>query len=455
MPTQPLNPLDLAIRCADRSIRGMGYPGFETQMLVWLSDRLETARLEQALARLTQRRPVLSGRLVEDDVRHHGRPYWKLDGAPAHVEITELTTADAMSVFDSAAVLLSQCRDLAFRPPVRFHLLRRPNGKDVFLTQYSHVLMDKSATIQLLREIDELTVDLRDGDELPDHEPRNVLHHWLQRLSPAERRAASRAAIELQGRTLRGRAAILGTGEEDKPRQVALRIATRTLDDSVVRAIHRRSAELCGLPNPSMVILAAAFRAIRQFGPAERNEGRNYIAGIGLDMKLRREDRALLQNLLSVVPLFAAPDQLADRDQLIRALSGQMRERLRKKIDWGVLRLVNSFHRKPRHIQWVVEHLLRWTYSLWYAYFGALDGVGERFCGVPIERVQYVGPTWSPVGISLLANQFRGQLLFQTTYDPDLIQSGLANQFLDAVLKDVRHFAGDLPEVAGANQACA
>jgi hypothetical protein len=111
------------------------------------------------------------------------------------------------------------------------------------------------------------------------------------------------------------------------------------------------------------------------------------------------------------------------------------------KVDWGVLRLANAFHRKPRHIRWVVEHLLRWTYSLWYAYFGSLNSVGRQFCGIDIEKVCYVGPTWSPLGVSLLANQFQGRLHFQATYDSDLVAEPLAQAFLDAILADLREFA--------------
>jgi hypothetical protein len=436
--TQRLNPLDVAIRCADRSIRGMGYPGFQTQMLIWLSSRAPRAGIGQALARLSHRRPVVTARLVEDGAEA-ARPYWKFQDTSAALHEIELPDAAPQSVFDCAAKLLSESHDLTADVPLRFHLLRRPSGPDVFLMQYSHVLMDKSATLQLLREIDALYHG--QGVAAPQFEPGSALYRWLMHRSPAQRRAAARAAVELQGRTLRGRAAILGTGEEDKPRQAALQITARELDRQRVRAIHDRSQAVCGLPNLSMTILAAAFRAIRQLGPHERNADRNYIAGIGLDMKLHRDDRALLQNLLSVVPIFARPEELTDRDSLVRSLSEQMRERLRSNVDWGVLRLVNAYHRQPRRIQWVVEHLLRWTYSLWYAYFGPLDAIGQRFCDCPIDKVQYLGPTWSPLGLSLLANQFQGRLLMQATYDPELIDGRLAETFLDVVVNDLQAFA--------------
>jgi hypothetical protein len=114
-----------------------------------------------------------------------------------------------------------------------------------------------------------------------------------------------------------------------------------------------------------------------------------------------------------------------------------MRDRLEKKIDLGVLRVTRLFQRRPRHMQWVADHMLRWSVSLWYAYFGSLDSIGNSFCGAEIERAHYVGPTWSPLGIALLVNQHRGRLLMQLTHDPDLVPPPLAQAFLDWINRDL------------------
>ena len=76
---QPLNGLDVALRCIDHSIRGMGYPGFETQMLVWLKGRCAAASLRRAIVRLGRRHPVITARLVENAAPQQP-PYWQLPG---------------------------------------------------------------------------------------------------------------------------------------------------------------------------------------------------------------------------------------------------------------------------------------------------------------------------------------------------------------------------------------
>ena len=53
--------------------------------------------------------------------------------------------------------------------------------------------------------------------------------------------------------------------------------------------------------------------------------------------------------------------------------------------------------------------------------------------------------TWDQPGrrlaFALLANQFRGRLLLQATYDPDLVSEQLAAQMLDTLTADLRQFA--------------
>jgi len=56
---------------------------------------------------------------------------------------------------------------------------------------------------------------------------------------------------------------------------------------------------------------------------------------------------------------------------------------------------------------------------------------GSHFCGAPIENLFFVGPYWPSAGLTLLVNQFHGQLLFQATYAPDTVSERQAADFLD------------------------
>lgn len=437
---QPLNGLDIALRSIDRTIRDMGFPGFETQMLVWLNGPADTNNLRRAIQRLGVRHPVITSRLVEQPGKS---PVWQFrPGELPPLEEQTLTLADPVAVLTAAANLLSTPRDPANSDPLRFHLLHRPGGGDVFLMQYNHVLMDNSATNLLLREIDQLATSAgKPAEETPRYEPRFLVGRYLRKIPHAQRRAATQVAIEAQTMLLRGQAALLGDDVVDKPRCGRLQIVSRTIEPDEARAIRARAIAVCGLPSLSMTILGSALRAIQQVGPQSRNAGRRYMAGIGLDLDLRVGTGALLQNLLGLVPINAHADELADRDGLVRLLSAQMRSRLVTRNDIGVMRLAHTFQRRPRFVSWVMTHLLRHNCSLWYAYFGAQDALGPNFGGGEIERIHYVGPTWGPMGIALLVNQFHGRLLLHLTHDPEIVPPPLAAAYLDCLLADLREFA--------------
>lgn len=433
---QRLNPIDRAMRCADLALRRVRYPGLETQMLVWLDRRADAAALRRAIARLSHHYPVIASRLVEPGENDDARPYWQLrPGAVCPLWEDVVHGDDRQAVFDHASRLLSAPQELAQSDPIRFHLLHRPSGKDVLLLQYNHVLMDNKATVPLLKEIARLSK--AEMDALPQVEYGSPILDYLGRFSHDARRAAALKAIHLQAHALRGRALTLVPPGPEPAGPAALHIAARTLEREETAALRARVIALCGFPSLSMAMLASAFRAIGQLAPSSHHGG-HLVAGIGVGLDLHAREAPAFQNLTSLVPIRAERDDLADRDALVRVLSAQMRERLATGIDLGALRMTTLFSRRQRYIQWVVEHLLRYGYSLWYAYFGPLDPAGEQLCGARIEDIFYTGPVWSSIGLTLLVNQYRGRLHFQATYDPRVVSPPVADAFLDFVLHDLR-----------------
>jgi len=250
-------------------------------------------------------------------------------------------------------------------------------------------------------------------------------------------------AIRLQAQVLRGRAVTLrreGTVAVGLP---ALQIAARTLPPSQWRALRARIVAVCGYPSVSMALLGSAFRAIDRLAPTENSHNGQFMAGIGLGLNLRAPRALSFQNLTSLVPIRAHRDDLGDRDQLLRMLSAQMRQRLAEDIDLGYLRLSTVFSRRPRHTYWVVQHLLHYGYSLWFAFFGSLEAVGSELCGAKIENVAYAGPVWSSIGLNFLVSQYRERLTMQVTYDPRIVPPSLAHEFLDFLQADLGTSKGD------------
>ena len=228
-----LNPIDRTIRCIDLVARQSGYPGIETQMLAWLDGRANAAALRQAIARLSHCDPVMAARLVEAE--GGGRSYWQFrPGAVCALTETALPSDDPEAVLEHAGGLLSSGRDPTVADPLEFHLLHRPGGKDVLLLQYNHVLMDNRAAVPLLREIERLA-ESRTGP-LPTIESRDLVSEHLRQFPREQRRKAIQAAIQLQARVFRGRAATL-VPETPPVGRARLQIVTRRLEATPTAAL--------------------------------------------------------------------------------------------------------------------------------------------------------------------------------------------------------------------------
>jgi hypothetical protein len=319
--------------------------------------------------------------------------------------------------------------------------------------QYNHALMDNNASVLLLQEIDRLSRAVPDSAEAgPPRDPsspprgaeggaqgerRDLVWEYLRRFRRQRRRQAASNTARLWGRAVRGGIASLSDGAA-RAVPAGVRIATRCLGPDATRALQAGVIKACGFPGLSMALAASAFRAIGQLTPRQDAPGRGFLAGIGVDLGLRGRRELVFQNLVSLVPVSARPEDLEDRDGLLRLLSRQMRERLAGEADLGLLQLVALLGRQPRpDARWLIEHFLRHSFSLWYAYFGSLDAAGNSFCGAPVERVFYTGPAWSAVGLTLLVNQHAGRLHFQATYTPASVPEALAHRFLDHVVGDL------------------
>jgi condensation domain-containing protein len=432
---QRLSTADRVLLAVNQSLREQGSAGFETQMLVWLSGRIEAGDLRAAMAQIGERNPVMTAHLVESE--QQGGPFWRFrPESRCSLRETSLASAEPEAVLKYAAQLLSGGGDLERSEPIRFHLLRRPNGHDVFLMQYNHTLMDNRAALGLLQEINRCFHGRPEAPNGLRATQRDFVRGYLQRYERSRRTSAALKMTELWGQITRGGATMLGHPIRDDGKPLRFGIAARSLPPCETSALTSRVVRVCGFPSLSMAILGSAFRAIDRLTPPGRGS-RNFVAGIGIDLGPRDRSASLFQNMLSIVPSCARQQEIGDRDQLVRILSRQLKDRLEQEVDLGMVQHMAIFCRRPRHARWVLDALFRHTFSLWYAYFGSQDAAGERLCDVDIDQICFSGPAWSPMGISLIANQFHDRLFLQATYLPDSVPDDLANRFLDEVVDDL------------------
>jgi long-chain acyl-CoA synthetase len=433
---QGLVPTDRAMLSVDRALRDLGYPGFETQMLLWLAGRADEEGLRAGISRLSRSYPVTASRLVE--AGNQGGPCWQFRaGAECTLRVAHIGSSEPQAVLDFAGRILSTPADPTWTDPIRFYLLHRPDGRDVVLVQYNHTLMDNHAALRVLQCIDRFSRAVPDRAGGPQANQADSIRQYLRRFSRQRRLRAAAATADLWGQSFRGGVAMLGRSVAAPPGPGQLRIVGRCLGEHETTALQSRVVEVCGYPSLSMALVASAFRAIGRLSPQRWPGGCNLVAGIGVDLGLRGHTRPIFQNLVSLVPIRARSENLEDRDELVQILSRQLLERLEQDADLGMVQLVTLFSRRPRQERWAIDLVLHLGFSLWYAYFGSQDALGEHFAGAALETVSFAGPAWPPVGVTLLVNQFRGRLWFQVTYVPESVPESLANHFLDQVLSDL------------------
>lgn len=435
--------MDWLMWSIDQTLREMGLSGFDTQTLVWLDGRLNVDRFRAALERLNRAYPIVTARLAQEG----NRPFWRSrPGAELPLHEEALESSERSRVLQTAARLFATPRSLEMSDPIAFLLWHLPDGRDVLALRYNHLLMDNNAANLLLRELN------RDPSEPIDPalaalETADLMGDYVGGFSRARRLRAALRMINLRLRKLRLKPVLLrspdATGRATAPaaRQPwDVRILTRELSVEESAALRRRVVEVCRFPALSMALLASVFRTVQVLAMPDP-ERKNFIAGIGIDLGLRSGDGPIFQNLVSVLPIAAQPEELADHASLVRRLNEQLRERLQTDCDLGVLELTDLSRHLPGFFRKSTGGLLKNNYSVWYAWFGAAGGAADSLCGTPISDVRYIGPAWPPLGLTLLGNEFQGRMQFQATCLPDLVPVDLAEQFLDFVLADLRAFA--------------
>src|SRR5262245_16181597 len=249
---QPLNAADRFLLAVDRAQRRIGGVGFETQTWIGLDGRVDLPRLRDALACLARRHPAITSRLVE--AQDQGGPYWRFrPGSDCPLEETDLADSNPQCVLDHAARLLSAPSDPAEVDPARFHLLRRPDGRDVLLVQFNHALVDHHGAMRLLGCLTRPDDGGRVEPAPPAPAWRDPIWEHLRRFPRKRRREATRVAEDWR-RSLRGGAIHLGrTPPGGGP--VTLRLISRRLEAGPVRALEAR-VRASGAPSLAMAVLA-------------------------------------------------------------------------------------------------------------------------------------------------------------------------------------------------------
>lgn len=442
---QKLNAVDRLMLSAHNSLREIGHSGFHCQTHLWLRERLDVCALRAALSRLSLRYPVMTSRLIEpggaDD------PYWQFRlGALCDLHEAVLDRSDTDAVWRYAGEVFATPLDHGRIDPTAFHLLHLPDGRDVLLMRFSHVLMDGKAPEFVLRQLEDChqAQGVRKTGDYDGHEessrPRENGNAMAAHLSGFNRLPRYQAALRVVGNHLFTPARSVSL-VPSKTRERSIEyygIDVRSLDESQTKAIMDRAKRICGFTNLTPTVLASVFRAVHLLTSEKPSRRSRFRTDVPLTLRPPGRSDPMFSNFITFIQMSANSLDLDDRDHLTQVLHAQMRNQLRRRIDLGNLQMMSTLSRHRWLLRkYIVGHIREHPSTLDFCFMGqAAEGL-EHFCGQTVDRLYTLNTTTSPRGVALQVNLFRGQMNLVMTYIPQGVPKTLASSFLDKIIEDL------------------
>lgn len=432
---------------AHEGMRRLGHPGFQCQTHVWMDGRLDVAAFRNALSALRANYPVIVSRLARDEKRV---PFWQFE-AGREVDFAEHTLADDSreAVWRFAEQIFEKPLNLDERDPIGFHLLHLPEGRDVLLVRFSHVLMDGKGPEFTLSEINRLFTNCESGG--PDSTrasndqtmPQAVstcadeLAAHLKRIGFRKRVTSAMQVVRSQIK-MPIRSAVLARGDITQWAHGPFRIQVREMDEDRTKRAIDRVRRLCGFANLSPAVLASTFRALREFTDKPIGPRTGFKTDVPLNLRPPGKIQPVFRNYMSFIQMSARPHELADRDALTKKLNAYMREQIRRGVDIGTMQMMSLMAPREKLLaRHLLDRMRSDPISLGFGFLGPVLPGLETFCGRHVDWLYSMNASISPPGMVMQVNQFRGRMNLVMTYIGDKVPDELANQFAEFIMDDL------------------
>jgi hypothetical protein len=427
--TRRLNVADRVAFHAHEVLRQFGYAGFLNQTYIELAGRVDAEKLRSAVVALGSRYPETKSRLV---IEADG-PHWSTtSGACCAFRTVQLTSDNEAESLGVAEELLSTPLDLGHAPPLQFHLLRRPGGRDVLLLHRAHALTDISATPLILDQLNRFGAGEMAGDGFRQGEEQDGVRAHLKHF-PLSRRV--RAALyrlydqaPLDGKTLMP----VGPGSQHRGGKTGIVIRRFTPAEAV--AFRSALQRISSLISSSIGLLASVFRVLDQQCPSD-GSSRRLNATLGVNLRTQMGQAPVFQNIASAVRVSVGRKSHTNRDALVQELNNQLRARTVRGYDLGTLQLMTLLLPKPLFLRRRLAKLMLEN-SVIYGYVKWRSNDATELCGTPVTNLFQASSAWAPPGLAITANEGFGTLCLMATYIESALSRERVQEFLDAVVED-------------------
>lgn len=428
---------------AHNGLRGIGHAGFICQAHAWLAGRVDVDNLKAALVQLHRRFPVVTSRLEE--ARGNFAPYWQFrTNVPPILNEVSVPASDDATVWKHSARLFERPLDHSRTDPITFHLLHLPDGRDVLMMVFSHVLMDGKAPEYVLKHLDDcysasnahqLTTDVlqersatASSDEMAEH---------LLRFDKKRRRQAAWNVIKSHIR-LPVRPVTMTAPHMKNWLGEPYGVLVRRMDEAQVHALSRRVKQICGFANPTPAILASVFRTIGQLAPHKQNGRTLFKTDLPLNLRPPGKMDPIFHNFMSFVQMSARKADLEDRDAATRYFNARLRDQIRRGIDLGNLQMMHVLAPRANMLRkHIISQMKHQPFTLGFGFLGPVTAGLECLLGNDVQWYYCLNSAISPPGITLQANQSGAGMNVMLTYIESAVDATTASALLEGVIDDL------------------
>ena len=390
----------------DYELRRRGYAGNSCQIVLELATAIDPVHLEQRLAELARRHPILCARPAGGF-----RPRWKPTGALPRVRVHERGDGLPQRLFNEPL-------DVRRGELVRFDLLER-----AVIFTWSHALMDAKSA--------EYFLALAGAEELSCPEPE---HDWYaERATRAGGlRARGRQAWRELERIEGFKSALPVSLATLRPaRSGKMNYTVVALSGEETARVRAHASRLCGLLGDTNFHLAVTLMALERLHRRAGCASPSHIVPVPVGLRPKGTRAPLFSNQVTMLLHQFLPAQLDTLEHAIAAVKARHAESMRADcVDAGIA-LAHLFRGLPLPLyMWIVKRELHGEIcSLFFGDTGAVDPALESFLGAAIENLAHVPAVTVPPGVGVVLFRFREQLRFTVVHAEGTLSRDEASAF--------------------------
>ncbi|HEY5752901.1 MAG TPA: hypothetical protein VIT21_07125 [Chthoniobacterales bacterium] len=407
----PVSVTDCFVLANDAFMRRTEQGAHVSQSFLELDRMPEVTHLRRALSQLTQRHPILAGKLKRD--WKTWLPYWEVPSCenlpPLSLGLWRESDVDRddCHLIKNTEEHLQQTvyKEFVYHKSHPFHarmdIVARNDGSALIAFTWSHRLFDGKGAELLLAEIGRLCTgdDTSWSGKQPDH-PEKTIKETIAKTKPAIIRFDEFAKLGVHS---------LGG---PRPRPGKCRYHVITLSETESARVNRRAAETTGPLFPLPYYLACAARAHGEVFRMRGKEPVAQIASVPIQLRKRGARGPLFFNQVTILFFCTLREDLPSLAATAAALKKQFAEMTRDRLDESFTAVLELMRRVPGRI---FMKIVRWQFkgelnSFYHSHTGAFAPEMTTFAGAHIINAWHLPCLGSPPGTGIFFNERNGKL---------------------------------------------